>query len=67
MSDNNIFENKILVLDGAMGTMIQRYGLEEIDFHDNGVTKDYPDTNADTAEALELLRQSSRELKDNNE
>lgn len=67
MSDNNIFENKILVLDGAMGTMIQRYGLEEIDFHDNGVKKDYPETNADTADALEFLRQSSRELKGNNE
>ena len=39
MSENKIFENKILVLDGAMGTMIQRYGLEEIDFHDNGVKK----------------------------
>ena len=67
MSENNIFENKILVLDGAMGTMIQRYGLEEIDFHDNVVKKDYPETNADTAEALELLRQSNRELKGNNE
>ncbi len=28
----NILEKKILVLDGAMGTMIQRYRLEEEDF-----------------------------------
>ncbi len=28
----NILEEKILVLDGAMGTMIQRYSLEEDDF-----------------------------------
>ncbi len=28
----NILEKKILVLDGAMGTMIQRYKLEEEDF-----------------------------------
>ena len=28
----NILKNKILVLDGAMGTMIQRFSLEEEDF-----------------------------------
>ena len=27
------FNDKILVLDGAMGTMIQKYGLDERDFH----------------------------------
>ena len=27
------FEDKILILDGAMGTMIQRYGLGEEDYH----------------------------------
>ena len=26
-------KHRILVLDGAMGTMIQRYGLDERDFH----------------------------------
>ncbi len=26
-------QNKILILDGAMGTMIQRYGLSEEDYH----------------------------------
>ena len=28
-------QNRILIIDGAMGTMIQRYGLEEKDFRDN--------------------------------
>ena len=28
----NLFKEKILVLDGAMGTMIQSYKLEESDF-----------------------------------
>ena len=28
----NLFKEKILVLDGAMGTMIQSYNLEESDF-----------------------------------
>ena len=27
------FNDNILVLDGAMGTMIQKYGLDERDFH----------------------------------
>ena len=26
-------KDKILILDGAMGTMIQRYGLGEDDYH----------------------------------
>ena len=29
---DNILAERILVLDGAMGTMIQRYGLMEADF-----------------------------------
>ena len=29
---NNILQSRILLLDGAMGTMIQRYGLEEQDY-----------------------------------
>ncbi|MCK7461748.1 MAG: hypothetical protein MZU84_06650 [Sphingobacterium sp.] len=28
----HIIKDRILLLDGAMGTMIQRYGLEEKDF-----------------------------------
>ena len=28
----NLFKEKILVLDGAMGTMVQSYKLEESDF-----------------------------------
>ena len=39
MKDSNIFLeldklalNKVLIMDGAMGTMIQRFSLEEEDF-----------------------------------
>ena len=32
MSIEEISKEKILVLDGAMGTMIQQYGLTEADF-----------------------------------
>ena len=32
MSIRDIIKNRILVLDGAMGTMIQSYGLTEDDF-----------------------------------
>ena len=28
----NIFKNKIMVIDGAMGTMVQSYKLTESDF-----------------------------------
>ena len=28
----SIFKNKVLVLDGAMGTMVQSYNLTENDF-----------------------------------
>ena len=36
-----ILKERILVLDGAMGTMIQRYKLEEKDFR-NEELKDHP-------------------------
>ncbi|MEI7013964.1 methionine synthase [Leptospira licerasiae] len=36
-----LLEERILVLDGAMGTMIQRYGLGEEDFRDERL-KDHP-------------------------
>ena len=26
-------QDKIYILDGAMGTMIQKYGLAEVDYH----------------------------------
>jgi 5-methyltetrahydrofolate--homocysteine methyltransferase len=32
MKIQDILKERILVLDGAMGTMIQRYQLEEADF-----------------------------------
>ena len=31
----SVAKNKILVIDGAMGTMIQGYGLEEKDYRGN--------------------------------
>src|SRR5436190_15067530 len=38
-----ILKERILVLDGAMGTMIQKYKLEEKDFRNNQL-KDHPHT-----------------------
>ena len=36
-------QNRILILDGAMGTMIQRYTLDEADFRgDRWVHHDHP-------------------------
>jgi len=34
-----ILKKRILVLDGAMGTMIQRYSLEEVDFRNESLEK----------------------------
>ena len=31
----SIYKNKILIMDGAMGTMIQAHGLSEIDYRGN--------------------------------
>lgn len=48
-------ENKILILDGAMGTMIQRHGLTEVDYHCgplSGCTKELKGNN----ECLNLTR-----------
>ena len=36
-----LFKDKILVLDGAMGTMVQSYNLEESDFRGDRF-KDHP-------------------------
>ncbi len=41
MNIYDILKQRILILDGAMGTMIQRYKLEEIDFR-NDALKDHP-------------------------
>lgn len=42
MSDiENILRQRILVLDGAMGTMLQRYGFKEADFR-GGRFRDWP-------------------------
>ncbi len=35
MLDKDFFNGRIIILDGAMGTMLQRYGLAEEDFHTN--------------------------------
>lgn len=48
-------DNRILILDGAMGTMIQRYGLKEEDYHGDpfaGCGKDLKGNN----ECLNLTR-----------
>ena len=37
----DILTKRILILDGAMGTMVQSYGLEEADFRGNRF-KDHP-------------------------
>ncbi|MCI6769834.1 MAG: homocysteine S-methyltransferase family protein, partial [Bacteroidales bacterium] len=58
------FNDKILVLDGAMGTMIQKYGLDERDFHKPVQADDCGDQ--DPA-ALKALEESRMELKGNNE
>ena len=38
MTIENILADRILILDGAMGTMIQRYGLTEEDFRGDRFT-----------------------------
>lgn len=41
MNIRDLLEQRILIIDGAMGTMIQRYKLEEKDFR-NEALKDHP-------------------------
>jgi 5-methyltetrahydrofolate--homocysteine methyltransferase len=41
MNINKLLKNKILVLDGAMGTMLQAYKFTEEDFRGERF-KDYP-------------------------
>ena len=56
------FNDRILVLDGAMGTMIQKYGLDEMDFHRPG-----RDCAVRDLAAIKSLEESRMELKGNNE
>ena len=45
-TENKIYtevEKRILILDGAMGTMIQKYNLEEKDFRGERFTKNFPE------------------------
>jgi 5-methyltetrahydrofolate--homocysteine methyltransferase len=50
-----ILKKRILVLDGAMGTMIQRYKLEEADFR-KGWFEDHPDSLKGNNDLLSLTR-----------
>ncbi len=50
-----ILKNKILVLDGAMGTMIQRYDLEEKDFRGESL-KDRPSSLKGNNDLLSITR-----------
>ncbi|NLE40973.1 MAG: hypothetical protein GX615_03965, partial [Lentisphaerae bacterium] len=34
---HSLAASRVLVLDGAMGTMLQRLGLQESDFHGPGI------------------------------
>ena len=48
-------EKRILILDGAMGTMIQRYKLEEKDFR-NEALKDHPASLRGNNDLLSITR-----------
>lgn len=50
-----ILKSRVLVLDGAMGTMIQRYKLEEEDFR-KGWFEDHPDSLKGNNDLLVLTR-----------
>jgi 5-methyltetrahydrofolate--homocysteine methyltransferase len=50
-----ILKKRILVLDGAMGTMIQKYKLEEKDFRNNKL-KDHPHTLKGNNDLLVITR-----------
>ena len=51
----SIFKNKVLVLDGAMGTMVQSYNLSENDFRGERF-KDHPNDLKGNNEVLSLTR-----------
>lgn len=71
-----LLKKQILVLDGAMGTMIQKYGLTNNDFHKRSISDSIADlpeeitgpvNDKDVNEALEYLTGNGRELTGNNE
>ena len=51
----SIFKNKVLVLDGAMGTMVQSYNLSENDFRGERF-KDHANDLKGNNEVLSLTR-----------
>ncbi|WP_027125785.1 homocysteine S-methyltransferase family protein [Gelidibacter mesophilus] len=56
MSDlNQILQNRILILDGAMGTMLQRYNFSEEDFRGERF-KDYPSSLKGNNDLLSLTQ-----------
>ncbi|MEO9966712.1 MAG: homocysteine S-methyltransferase family protein [Reichenbachiella sp.] len=55
MNIQDILKERILVLDGAMGTMIQRYDLSEEDFRNDSL-KDHPSSLKGNNDLLALTR-----------
>ena len=55
MSPEELLKKKILVLDGAMGTMIQKYGLAEADYRGE-LFKDHPREQKGNNELLTLTQ-----------
>ena len=51
-----ILKERILILDGAMGTMIQRHKLEEEDFRDYPKLKDHPKSLKGNNDLLSITR-----------
>jgi 5-methyltetrahydrofolate--homocysteine methyltransferase len=62
----SIAQHRILILDGAMGTMIQTHHLTEADYRGTSPSP-IPDRAPDVAEALSFLQKSQRDLKGNND
>ncbi len=51
-----LLQQRILILDGAMGTMIQRHKLEEDDFRNHPLLKDHPHPLKGNNDLLSLTR-----------
>lgn len=51
-----ILQNRVLLLDGAMGTMIQRYGLKEEDYRDHPELINHPSPLFGNNDLLSLTR-----------
>jgi 5-methyltetrahydrofolate--homocysteine methyltransferase len=52
----SLLQERILIIDGAMGTMIQGYGLHEADFRDHPALADHPRDLKGNNELLSLTR-----------